>query len=72
MPNPDFTGTVPARRCETCKSWHAWPTKRWGSCDASSYHMTCNNTTASMVSLAVTTDLTVCSDWTCKAEAEAE
>lgn len=22
MPNPDFTGTVPTRRCETCKYWN--------------------------------------------------
>lgn len=68
MPNPDFTGTVPRMRCETCKHWDRWVSQRWGLCTASGTVLQSQDTgeIMTMVSNVTTTDLTVCSDWTAK------
>lgn len=65
MPNPDFTGDVPSRRCETCEYWSQWPSLRWGACTASAATVQGTVVTATMVT---TTDLTVCSNWDRKKE----
>ena len=75
MPNPDFTGTVSPRRCETCVHWHNPLPRRWGLCKNSVYHVygieqplgSAPKETIEYYS----TDLSVCSDWTRKAS-EAE
>lgn len=70
MPNPDFIGNVPAKRCETCKSWLRWGPRdgglesRMGWCDK---HF-CHDGQGPIQ--AHTTDLTACSDWNPKGEGE--
>ena len=71
MPNPDFIGNVPHKRCETCKSWHQsklFATR--GLCGAPPHGGV--GTADSDVNVILemkaffTTDLTVCSNWTAK------
>lgn len=59
MPNPDFTGTVPRMRCETCKYWerHSGSNVRIGRCLISA------RLVEAVCIVLDTTDLTVCSNW---------
>jgi len=57
MANPDFTGPVPSRRCETCKSWSRFPSKRHGRCEDSA------SLDGAKAIVAITSDLAVCSNW---------
>lgn len=77
MPNPNFTGNVPHRRCETCKSWdrpeHLNLAK--GLCRANTHFETrpADSRMAGSPSVAHavefwTTDLSVCSNWDGKTE----
>lgn len=71
MPNPNFTGTVPKRRCETCQHWTHFPSTRKGSCRVNDHHVAVQSAqfaelTVARVAELFTTDLTVCSDWTRK------
>lgn len=61
MPNPNFTGTVPHRRCETCVHWDRH--------HESSRHGVCLDYSLGS-EVRPTTDLTVCSNWTAKVEPE--
>lgn len=61
MPNPDFEGTVPSRRCETCKWWDWLPKSAFGLCRNYEHRMPASQTAA--IQHPVTTDLTVCSNW---------
>lgn len=75
MPNPDFTGTVPSRRCETCKSWNRMlfdgKPSQLGVClfypvgVPVSFEMP---NTIGVASVAPMTDLSVCSNWSRKEE----
>lgn len=60
MPNPEFTGTVPHRRCETCLYWVRSDVGNglhvWGECR---YGLNVVNGTSGRN----TTDLAVCSNW---------
>lgn len=56
MPNPEFTGNVPAKRCETCKHWHA-EINRWSWGECKDGHVPRGGLQK------LTTDLTVCSNW---------
>lgn len=77
MPNPDFTGDVRARRCETCRQWNRIVAAdaaelRVGVCEVLVEAMTRTLTTERPLSgaatpmLVSTLDLAVCSDWTAK------
>lgn len=63
MPNPNFTGTVPHRRCETCKLW-----LRIGNSGAAAGHCSLAANASSLYGPLVTLDLSVCSNWTGKEE----
>lgn len=64
MPNPDFTGTVPRMRCETCKHWSRYSSDLpFGACAVSGSFVTHGNLTAASRWPITTTDLTVCSNW---------
>lgn len=68
MPNPLFTGDVPARRCETCKYWRQHRIGAFGDCvfnESSLGQAPLQREGATVfVPMTVTTDLTVCSNWT--------
>lgn len=64
MPNPDFTGTVPRMRCETCEFW------KWDQKVPRPDHLSfawCTHPTVIVVPFC-TTDLSVCSNWKKKEE----
>lgn len=57
MPNPNFTGSVPHRRCETCKHW-----RRLGSTSCALGE--CEHPVQCVQGMMrVLTDLSVCSNW---------
>ena len=64
MPNPNFTGTVPRMRCETCKHWARYATTTMGHCRAFPVRLAANPMVAGIE--VPTTDLSVCSNWTAK------
>ena len=69
MPNPEFAGNVPRMRCETCKNWGRQELRpTFGTCMASLVQMkSVTDPTMAPIEVAdmqVTTDLTVCSNWT--------
>ena len=77
MPNPDFTGSVPRMRCETCEHWErvgAGMTR--GLCRANTVYNTAphtvvlpmNSPQSVVADVFHTTDLTVCSNWKKKEE----
>lgn len=61
MANPDFTGTVPRMRCETCR--------HWGRVHEATAFGACRRWSLS-AEVPLTTDLTVCSNWTRKSDDE--
>lgn len=61
MPNPDFTGSVPRMRCETCQHWFKQGTARVGQCTQAASAIACGRPNVTPVVL--TADLAVCSDW---------
>lgn len=68
MPNPDFTGSVLVKRCETCPHWHRMaPLAALGSCSHPT-HRYAVLVSGSSAGDAVTTDLSVCSNWQRKDE----
>lgn len=67
MPNPDFTGTVPSRRCETCEFWCGF-TSVDGHVGAGTCQQKNNQDRRYAPILTVTTDLSVCSNWSRKEE----
>lgn len=64
MPNPDFAGSVPRMRCETCKHWRRWShpmrVQTIGWCVMSYFP---DNGAPPPFQCGFTTDLTVCSSW---------
>ena len=68
MPNPDFTGSVPHRRCETCKYWHQSKLRSVrGLCNLGAYGLSTADSDVNVIletQAFYTTDLTVCSNWT--------
>ena len=73
MPNPDFTGNVPHKRCDTCKSWNrviaGAADTHFGQCEwVPNEHLRTDRQPIGYPGhLSVTTtDLTVCSNWTAK------
>lgn len=70
MPNPDFTGTVPRMRCETCKHWRR-SRGVFGVCMWSDGGTNDARTVIITTAMMRTTDLTVCSDWSKSDDADA-
>ena len=65
MPNPNFSGNVPHKRCETCKFWYRAPqnpTAAFGCC-TNVRNLPRGVETPAGTALC-TTDLSVCSNWT--------
>ena len=71
MPNPDFIGNMPPKRCETCKLWNRMlVNERPIALGVCTYPLAGTNAPVAFerplslgVSLAVLPDLSVCSDW---------
>ena len=64
MPNPDFTGSVPHRRCETCVHWERFADGvTFGSCSKAAYSLIEEQVTITSINPMPTTDLSVCSSW---------
>lgn len=80
MPNPNFTGNVPHRRCETCKFWRRLrETVAAGDCSVNSAvnvnyisyaeaQAGATDKPIQWVDRILTTDLSVCSNWDGKTE----
>lgn len=69
MPNPDFEGSVPRMRCETCEHWERWfDDEPFGVCGRSRVALTNGTVTEILRNAFPTTDLTVCSNWKKKDE----
>lgn len=70
MPNPDFAGTVPRMRCETCRSWARVMGLTKGQCKANVHAeasgSTYNTPSTSIAVSFYTTDLSCCSSWSIK------
>ena len=63
MPNPEFVGNVPSKRCETCRYWARFSSVG-GHVGAGTCAEANNQDRRHEPILTVTTDLTVCSNWT--------
>lgn len=66
MPNPEFEGTVPRMRCETCKHWHPHSDVD-GHPGAGACGKRANQDRRYMPQTIITLDLSVCSNWQAKA-----
>jgi len=66
MPNPDFTGDVPHRRCETCVHWLRMSVSI-GECDANTIKRVLGDSMLVQRTPVYSLDLAVCSNWSAKA-----
>ena len=66
MPNPDFEGTVPRMRCETCKHWHPLIAVD-GHPGAGACSKFADHDLQRLGQSIITLDLSVCSNWQSKA-----